>query len=104
MDDRQLGAIIAASAKRQAAGLPVVENADIVMDYLGSTKFESAAMVAMDDQALVLDLSIGSLALGVPLKNLPVHRFSELVDRAMQNAGTEFALGRWGEPRELYSS
>ena len=104
MDDRQLGAIFAASAKRQAAGLPVVENADIVMDYLSSPMFEAAAAVATDDQALVLDLSIGSLALGVPLKNLPVERFSELIDQTMQNAGTEFAFGRWGEPRELYGS
>jgi hypothetical protein len=104
MGDRRLGEIIAAPTKRQAAGLPVVENADVVMDYLSSPKFESAAMVAMDKQTIVLDLSIGSLALGVPLKNIPVDRFSELVDQAMQNAGTEFAFGRWGEPRELYSS
>jgi len=61
-------------------------------------------MIRIDTQTIVLDLSIGSEALGQRLTNLTVERFGQLVDQVMVAAGTEFAFGRWGEPRELYSS
>jgi len=104
VDETQLEAVIAASIQRQSAGLPVVENADVVMDYLLSPEFEAAAIVSTDSRIIFLDLSIGSEALGVPLKNLPVERFSQLVEQRLESADTGFAFGRWGEPRELYSS
>ena len=74
------------------------------MEYLGSPEFKPVPIVRTDGRAVVLDLGIGSDALGEPLKNLPVDRFTDLVDQVMMRAGTAFAFGRWGEPRELYTS
>ena len=75
-----------------------------VREYLHSGGLKPASMIQIDTQTVVLDLSIGSEALGERLTNLTVERFGQLVDQVMAAAGTEFALGRWGEPRELYSS
>ncbi len=104
MDDSKFDAAIASCIHRQATRLPVVENANLIMDFLLSSEFESVPVVVTDRHAIILDLSIGSDALGAPLTNLSVDRFGQLVDQAMQSAGTGFAFGRWGEPRELYSS
>ncbi|MDH4256343.1 MAG: peptidoglycan DD-metalloendopeptidase family protein [Gammaproteobacteria bacterium] len=74
------------------------------MEFLASPRLDPAPVIRLDDRAIVLDLGAGSLALGEPLADLPVERFSELVDRAMAAAGTGYALGRWAERREIYSS
>lgn len=73
-------------------------------EYLRSNELRPGSIIQTDTRAIVLDLSIGSETLGERLTNLPVERFGQLVDRAMVGAGTEFAFGRWGESRELYSS
>jgi len=75
-----------------------------VMRYLSSPDLAPAAVIATDARAIVLDLAAGSRSLGEPLANLSVDRFSQLVDRAMERAGTGYAYGRWGERREIYSS
>jgi murein DD-endopeptidase MepM/ murein hydrolase activator NlpD len=75
-----------------------------VMRFLSSRDFAPGAVIATDPRAIVLDLEAGSRSLGEPLANLPVDRFSQLVDRAMERAGTGYAYGRWGERREIYSS
>lgn len=75
-----------------------------VMAHLGSGNLSPGSMIRIDERAIVLDFSIGSEALGERLTNLSVERIGRLVDQAMAGAGTEFAFGRWGEPRELYSS
>jgi murein DD-endopeptidase MepM/ murein hydrolase activator NlpD len=90
--------------QRQAQGLPVTEGAMAVMACLGSPQLRPAPIIKTDGRAIVLDLGAGSESLGEPLRNLPVERFGQLVDRAMANAGTAFAFGRWGEPRDLYSN
>ena len=61
-------------------------------------------VIETDGQAIVLDLSAGSMQLGEPLPGLSVARFSELVSTVMAAAGTGFAYGRWGERRELYAN
>ena len=75
-----------------------------IMEYLHADDCKPAPIIHTDGRSIVLYLSSGSEALGESLSNLPVDRFSGLVDRAMAVAGTRFAFGRWGEPRELYSS
>lgn len=75
-----------------------------MMEYLGASDLRPRSIIRTDARAIVLDLSIGSETLGERLMNLSVERFGQLVDQAMADAGTEFAFGRWGEPRELYSS
>lgn len=89
------------SDKINTGGDPV---SSAITEYLNSADCDPGAIIHTDGRAIVLDLGIGSDALGESLRDLPVHRFGELVDQAMSNAGTGFAFGRWGEPRDLYSS
>lgn len=75
-----------------------------VAEHIDSDGLQPGSMMQIDERAIVLDLGIGSMALGEPLSNIPVERFARLVEQVMATAGTEFAFGRWGEARELYSS
>lgn len=61
-------------------------------------------VIPTDGKAIVLDLSAGAELFGRPIAGLDVDALSVLIDRAMAEAGTGFAFGRYGEPRELYSS
>ena len=61
-------------------------------------------IVETDGRAIVLDFSCGARLFGHQIAELSVHELSALIDRSMQEAGTGFAVGRWGEPRELYKS
>ncbi len=71
---------------------------------IGLTSLSPGPVIETDGQAIVLDLSAGSMQLGESLPGLSVARFSELVNAAMAAAGTGFAYGRWGERRELYAN
>ena len=62
------------------------------------------SIIETDGRAIVLDLSAGATLLGESIVNLDVDALSELIDTAMAKAGTGFAFGRYGEPRELYSN
>lgn len=61
-------------------------------------------VIETDGDAIVLDLSRGSMMLGEQLAGIDIDRFSELVNGAMVSAGTDFAFGRYAEDRELYSN
>ena len=98
------GSRVDACLASSASGLPVTANAVAVSEYLGSAGFSPAAVIDTGGAAMVLDLSAGSLALGEPLQSFPVQRFSELLQRALANAGCRFAFGRYGEHRELYNN
>ena len=63
-----------------------------------------APVIETDGESIVLDLSAGATLLGQPIAGLDVRALSALIDRAMAEAGTGFAFGRYGEPRELYST
>ena len=64
----------------------------------------TAAIIETDGSAVVLDLSTGAKLCGKPVAGLGVDDLSALIDQAMHDAGTQFAFGRWAEPRELYTS
>ncbi len=81
-----------------------VDTIAAITRYLESPELSPAPVVRTDQRSIILDLSIGSMALGESLLNLPVERFGQRVNQALADAGTEFAFGRWGEPRELYVS
>ena len=88
--------------ERLLANLPPTETALEVMEFLASAS--PAPVVTTDGKAIVLDLGVGSMALGEPLSGLPTERFAALIERAQLGAGTRFAFGRWGEPRDVYAS
>ena len=79
-------------------------NAIQVERFLASASCKPASIINTDDNTIVLDLSRGSLALGEPLADIDVDHFSVLVDKAMADAGTRFAYGRYAEDRELYNN
>lgn len=57
-----------------------------------------------DGRAIVLDLSSGAKLCGEEIAGRDVADLSALINRAMSDAGTGFAFGRYAEPRELYST
>ena len=61
-------------------------------------------MLPIGDNAVVLDLEVGSMMLGEPVSSLSVERFSRLIERHMAMRGRDFAFGRWGERRDIYRS
>jgi murein DD-endopeptidase MepM/ murein hydrolase activator NlpD len=63
----------------------------------------SAAIIETDGRAIVLDLSTGAALHGRPVAGLDVGELTAEIERAMADAGTGYAFGRWGEPRELYA-
>lgn len=88
--------------ERVDRNLTASENAPRVAAFLESGQKRFASVIETDGNATTLDLSVGQRLGGEPLKGIAVDRFSELVDAAMADAGTAFAFGRYGEPRELY--
>ncbi|MGI9204914.1 MAG: peptidoglycan DD-metalloendopeptidase family protein [Woeseiaceae bacterium] len=62
------------------------------------------SIINTDERAIVLDLSSGATLCGEQVAGRDVAELSELIDRTMVAAGTEFAFGRYAEPRELYSN
>ena len=64
----------------------------------------SAAIIETDGRAIVLDLSTGARLAGQSVAGLDAAALGALIEAEMARAGTGFAFGRWGEPRELYRS
>ncbi|MDH4071600.1 MAG: peptidoglycan DD-metalloendopeptidase family protein [Gammaproteobacteria bacterium] len=64
----------------------------------------TAPIIETDGRAIVLDLGIGAMLGGRPVAGLDVDVLGALIDKAMADAGTRFAFGRWAEPRELYAN
>lgn len=85
---------------RFAAGEPVVTKAPALAAYL--RELAPQPLLPLDAETVVLDLEAGSMMLGEPLSGLSVERFTRLIARHMRASGTDFALGRWGERRDVY--
>ncbi|MFT5501738.1 MAG: hypothetical protein ACI88G_001877 [Woeseiaceae bacterium] len=75
-----------------------------IISYLQSPKFAPAPIIRTDGRAIVLDLSRGRQLQGQDIVGLDVDMLGEVIDTTMREAGTAFAFGRYGEPRELYSN
>lgn len=63
-----------------------------------------AEIIKTDGRAIVLDLSEGATLYGERVAGRSVSDLSTLINRAMFAAGTDFAFGRYAEPRELYGN
>lgn len=77
---------------------------DTLLAYLRAQQAAISAIVKTDRQSIVLDLSTGSKLRGQAVRGLSLHEFSQLINEEMRAAGTEFAFGRYAEPRELYNN
>ena len=90
---------------REVCGLPACPEAAAVVSYLGGA--DCARVVDGDltgPAAIVLDLSIGSLDVGTIDEVEDVGRFTKILFRRMEDAGATVGVGRYNEPRGLYTS
>lgn len=77
---------------------------ETLLEYLRSLQLMERPIIETDGKAIVLDLSIGSRLRDTEINNLGVEEFSALINEVMREADTDFAFGRYAEPRELYST
>jgi len=82
----------------------ISKDIETTMAYLKSSSFVSSPIIESDPNIIVLDLSIGTNLFGESITGLSVEQFSGLIERSMHAANTEFAYGRWGESRDIYSN
>ena len=74
------------------------------LTFLNSDAFSANDIIKVDKNIIILDLSRGAELFGVPLSGLPVDHFSDLINRALIDAETGFAYGRWAENRGIYAN
>lgn len=94
-------------AYRDACGLPPVPHGPAVVDWLRSAAGSFAPVLDHDLRAApvaVLDLSVGSRMLGADPAAFETPRLTEIVSRAMADAGAAVGLGRYDEARALYTA
>jgi 4-aminobutyrate aminotransferase-like enzyme/Ser/Thr protein kinase RdoA (MazF antagonist) len=93
----------AEAAFRQACGMEPLPASTRVMTWLASQ--EPAAVVRTHPASTIaLDLSVGSpLVSGEPAENAPPALTARIAER-MRDAGANAAIGRYREPRLLYTS
>ena len=92
---------------RDASGLEPARNGARVRSWLAAHAAELAAVMPFDfatEPALVLDLSIASPLVSAESAENAEPRLTERVDEAMRAAGVRVSIGRYDEPRLLYSS
>jgi len=89
---------------RIACGLDAVPRGRRVVEWLRATPVSDVVRWKTDSTAVVLDLAVGSpLVSGDPRDNEEAV-MTPRIEAAMRNAGATIAIGRYGEPRILYSS
>jgi 4-aminobutyrate aminotransferase-like enzyme/Ser/Thr protein kinase RdoA (MazF antagonist) len=91
---------------RDACGLSPVPRAARVVEWLG-TQAASPLLTGIDLRTapiLVLDLGVGSRFLGADPAAVETEALTRTIFGALQRAGAAVAVGRYDEPRLLYSS
>ncbi|MGH7538266.1 MAG: aminotransferase class III-fold pyridoxal phosphate-dependent enzyme, partial [Gemmatimonadales bacterium] len=91
---------------REAGGLPPVPTAPAVGDWLRQHQDDLSHVVEPDlaRQTAVLDLSVGSALFGDLRAPSDVGRFSHAIATALEEAGAVVGIGRYDEPRPIYTS
>ena len=92
---------------RDACGLAPLPHTDAVVDWLGMHAEEAARVLPdalLDGGLHELDLSVASSELGGLDVLDDVERFTAHVFAAMRDAGARVGIGRYDEPRALYTS
>ncbi|MGB1287227.1 MAG: aminotransferase class III-fold pyridoxal phosphate-dependent enzyme, partial [Aggregatilineales bacterium] len=92
---------------RAACRLSPVPHSSTITDYLKSQQNNIHPVVDYDldnNPVCVLDLSVGSLMLGADPAHLGGDGLTQEINKAMQTAGVNVAIGRYDEPRLIYCS
>ena len=98
---------VAAATARSACGLEPVAASAAVRGWLATRSGETAPVLGIDlrrEPALVLDLEIGSALVGSDPRDNAEPAFTERVFGAIRDAGVRVAIGRYDEPRLLYTT
>jgi 4-aminobutyrate aminotransferase-like enzyme/Ser/Thr protein kinase RdoA (MazF antagonist) len=91
---------------RHACGLPPCPHSSEVVEWLQQNQDEIGPIVSLDfstSKFAVLDLSVGSLEFETPSDFTDIEYFSRLVARKMDEENADIGLGRYNEPRLIYS-
>ena len=92
---------------RQACGLPPVPEAPGFQQWLAAHGKHAASVLDLDlrtEPCHVLDLSVGSTFLGADPRNAETPALTEAIDRELKQANATVGVGRYDEPRALYTS
>jgi 4-aminobutyrate aminotransferase-like enzyme/Ser/Thr protein kinase RdoA (MazF antagonist) len=94
-------------AFRDACGLPAVPQSEKVQRWLASNASSAASILDTDLRTapcVVFDLSVGSTFLGADSSASETENLSEAIFRKMRSAKALVGVGRYNEPRLLYTS
>jgi len=92
---------------RDACGLPAVPQAEKVQRWLASKAGSAASILSTDLRtapSVVFDLGVGSTFLGADPNASETGNLSEAIFRKMMSANALVGVGRYNEPRLLYTS
>src|SRR6266852_270222 len=92
---------------RAACGLLAVPQSEKIKHWLEASTGSAASILDVDVRtapSLVFDLSVGSTFLGADPGAAETHALAEKVSREMKCAGASVGVGRYDEPRLLYTS
>jgi 4-aminobutyrate aminotransferase-like enzyme/Ser/Thr protein kinase RdoA (MazF antagonist) len=92
---------------RDVCGLSPVPQSEIVQRWLASNVKSAASILETDLRtapSLVFDLSVGSAFLGAAPGASETQNLSEAISRKVKSAKALVAVGRYNEPRLLYTS
>jgi 4-aminobutyrate aminotransferase-like enzyme/Ser/Thr protein kinase RdoA (MazF antagonist) len=92
---------------RDACGLPAAPQAEKVQLWLASNPKSAASILDTDLRtvpSVVFDLSVGSTFLGADPSASETQNLSEAIFRKMKSAHASIGIGRYNEPRLLYTS
>jgi 4-aminobutyrate aminotransferase-like enzyme/Ser/Thr protein kinase RdoA (MazF antagonist) len=94
-------------AFRAACGLPPAPQSQGILPWLKNNAEQFAPITDKNlrtEPCLVLDLSVGSAFLGADPANAKADALSQSIFTEMQRAGVSVGIGRYDEPRLLYTS
>ncbi len=92
---------------RAACGLPAAPNSEKITKWLEANAGSAASVLDVDTRtapSVVFDLSVGSTFLGAKPGGANHPEVSERLCAEMKRAGAAFGVGRYDEPRLVYTS
>jgi Ser/Thr protein kinase RdoA (MazF antagonist) len=92
---------------RDACGLPAVPQSKKIQSWLLSNASRAASILETDLRVapcVIFDLSVGSTFLGSDPSSFKTENLTEAISREMRSATALVGVGRYNEPRLLYTS
>ncbi|MHA2243041.1 MAG: aminotransferase class III-fold pyridoxal phosphate-dependent enzyme, partial [Candidatus Thorarchaeota archaeon] len=103
---REVHPRFAAYAFRDACDLVPCPNSHLTLEWLSQNQSQIGSIVDFDlseTSKVILDLSVGSPEIGSLMDLTDPQRFTKLVNDRVEEAQVEIGIGRYDEPRLIYS-